>query len=121
MGVTFSFLQQTQLTIPEFNSFDQRITKNLPPVSVSKTFPVFSKSLSCAGPPTFDSSITADVTANANAVIALGMAAAGTVVPPRLTDFGLFAGMDAQLDGTLGLKGNVAVCYVLVSFLGASF
>ncbi|KAF8073317.1 hypothetical protein FPV67DRAFT_1409522 [Lyophyllum atratum] len=91
-----------------FNSFDKSTTQTLPPVEVAKNFPIFSKSISCAGPPAFDASIKADVDTNARAVITLGVAAAGTIVPPKLSDFGLFAGMDASLEGTLGLKGNVA-------------
>ncbi|KAF5370996.1 hypothetical protein D9615_010020 [Tricholomella constricta] len=100
-----SFIQDA---FDRFNSFDQSATKALSPVEVSKSFPIFSKSLACAGPPAFDASIKADVDTNARAVITLGVAAAGTIVPPKLTDFGLFAGMDASLEGTLNLKGNVA-------------
>lgn len=108
----------SQCATLEFNSFDQSVTKNLPPIDVSKTLPLFSQSLSCAGPPAFDASIKADATAKAHAVISLGVAAAGTVVPPKLTDFGIFAGLDAQLDGSLVLKGNIAVSFL---FFFASF
>lgn len=97
----------------EFNSFDESVIKNLPPIDVSNTFPIFSQSISCpaAGDlPAFDASLNADVVAKAHAVVTLGVAAAGTIVPPKLTDFGLFAGMDAQFEGSLEMKGNAAVC-----------
>lgn len=42
-------------------------------------------------------------------MVTLGVAAAGTIVPPKLADFGLFAGMDAQFEGSLEMKGNAAV------------
>ncbi|GLB45261.1 putative expressed protein [Lyophyllum shimeji] len=91
-----------------FNSFNQSVEKELKPVDVSKNFPLFSKSISCAGPPAIDASVSAEIDAKAHAVITLGVAAAGTIVPPKLSDFGLFAGLDASLQGTLGLKGNLA-------------
>ncbi|RDB30165.1 hypothetical protein Hypma_012365 [Hypsizygus marmoreus] len=102
------FLSFIEDAFNKFNSFDESVTKNLPPVDFSKNFPILSQSISCPGPPAVDSSINADVTATSHAVISLGVAAAGTIVPPKLTDFGLFVGMDATLQGTLALKGNVA-------------
>lgn len=42
-------------------------------------------------------------------MIGLGVAAAGTVVPPQLTDFGLYVSLNGQLDGKLNFMGNVSV------------
>ncbi|RDB30162.1 hypothetical protein Hypma_012361 [Hypsizygus marmoreus] len=92
----------------DFNNFDESITKALDPINLSKTWPLFSKSISCAGPPSFTASVSSDITASAYAAITLGVAAVGTIVPPKLTEFGLFAAMDANLQATLGLRGNVA-------------
>ncbi|KAG5641981.1 hypothetical protein DXG03_003834 [Asterophora parasitica] len=92
----------------KFNNFDKTLTENLPPVDVAKNVNLFSQSLSCAGPPAFDASIRADLNANAHAVVSLGLAAVGTIVPPKLTQFGAFVGLDAQLQASLNLVGNIA-------------
>ncbi|KAF8064456.1 hypothetical protein FPV67DRAFT_223610 [Lyophyllum atratum] len=92
----------------KFNNFDKSITENLPPLHIAKTFPIFSQSISCPGPPAFDASIKTDINVNAHAVVSLGVAAVGTIVPPELTEFGAFVGLDAQLQATLALVGNIA-------------
>ncbi|KAF5376725.1 hypothetical protein D9615_007807 [Tricholomella constricta] len=92
----------------EFNNFDESITTKLPPLDISQDFPIFSQSLSCPGPPAFDAALRADANVNAHADISLGLAAVGTLVPPELTEFAAFVGLDAQLQATLSLLGNVA-------------
>jgi len=94
----------------DFDTFDVKDTKNLPPIDVNKDFPVFSQTFSCKGAPSFSANIKADAIVKAHAEIVLGVAAAGTLVPPKLTEFGLFAEItQAQIDGILDLKGTVAV------------
>ncbi|KAK7049915.1 hypothetical protein VNI00_005345 [Paramarasmius palmivorus] len=96
---------------PEFNSFDKSVTKDLPPVSVDKTFPIFEQKISCPateGLPAFDASIKADAATKANAVVSVGIAAAGTIIPPKFDEFGVFAGLDADLQGTLRLVGSAS-------------
>lgn len=39
----------------------------------------------------------------------MGVTAVGTIVPPRMSEFGLFIGMDGQFDVALELKGNASV------------
>ncbi|KAG6857113.1 hypothetical protein H0H87_009238 [Tephrocybe sp. NHM501043] len=99
------FLSFVESAFDKFNKFDKSVTKKLKAVNVGKTFPIFNKSVKCSGT---DASIKADVNTNAKATITLGVATAGTIVPPKLSDFGLFAGLDATLDAKLGVKGNVA-------------
>jgi hypothetical protein len=96
----------------EFDSFNDTLSQTLPPVSVNQNFPVFDQSIGCAAngnTPAFTAEVTANVTANAQAVITLGLAAAGTIVPPNLSELGVFAGLDASLDGVLELTGDVDV------------
>ncbi|KAK7457234.1 hypothetical protein VKT23_010536 [Stygiomarasmius scandens] len=95
----------------KFTSFDKDITKDLPPVDIDQTFPIFEDKISCPASgniPAFDASIKADVVAKAHAVISLGMAATGTVVPPKLDEFGVFVGLNADLTGTLELVGSAS-------------
>ena len=73
-------------------------------------FPVLSQNLSCGGTPSFSANIKADAIVKAHAEIILGVAAVGKLVPPKLTEFGLFVEItQAQIDGILGLTGTVAV------------
>lgn len=88
-----------------FNSFDKTVIKNLLPIDISKDFPILDQSLSCSG---FSASVKADAVAKAHAVISIGVATAGTIVPPNLSEFGLFVGMEATLDGTLSLAGSAS-------------
>ncbi|KAG5646580.1 hypothetical protein DXG03_002883 [Asterophora parasitica] len=92
----------------QFNNFDKSVTTNVPPIDISKNYPLFSQSLSCAGPPAFDASIRANADVNAHADISLGVAAVGTIVPPKLTQFGAFVGLDADIRGSINLVGNAA-------------
>lgn len=88
-------LQDTYLTV-EFNSFDKDVSRQLPPINVSKSANLFDQSISCPASgaiPAFTASVKADVTASANAVVTLGASAEGTLVPPKLDAFGLYAGM----------------------------
>lgn len=45
--------------------------------------------------------------------VAYGVAATGTWVPPWIDDFGLFANLDAQLDGILSINANANVSIML--------
>ncbi|THU98962.1 hypothetical protein K435DRAFT_828282 [Dendrothele bispora CBS 962.96] len=96
----------------KFNTFDKNITKDLPPIDVTnQTFPIFEDKVSCPASgsiPAFDASIKADVVANAHAVISLGAAATGTIIPPKLDEFGVFVGLNADLKGTLELVGSAS-------------
>ncbi|KAG5641231.1 hypothetical protein DXG03_005688 [Asterophora parasitica] len=92
----------------KFNNFDKSVITNAPPIDISKNYPLFSQSLFCAGPPAFDASVRADASVNAHADISLGLAAVGTIVPPELTEFGAFVGLDADIRGSVSLVGNAA-------------
>ncbi|KAJ7087908.1 hypothetical protein B0H15DRAFT_736963, partial [Mycena belliarum] len=101
----FSFIENA---FKKFNSFDKDITKSLPPIDVDKSFPLFSQSISCPKP-AVSASISADVNAKAHAVVSLGMSAVGKIIPPSLSEFGVFVGLDADLTGTMQLKGTATV------------
>ncbi|KAJ7143851.1 hypothetical protein C8R44DRAFT_759017 [Mycena epipterygia] len=94
----FSFIEDQ---FKKFNSFDKDVTKSLPPLDVDKTFPLFSQSISCPSP-AVSASVSANVEAKAHAVISLGMSA----IPPSLSEFGVFVGMDADLTGTMDLTAS---------------
>ncbi|KAJ7171269.1 hypothetical protein C8R46DRAFT_866932, partial [Mycena filopes] len=98
----FDFIENA---FKKFNDFDDSVTKSLPPIDVDKQFPVFSQSITCPSP-AVSAAISVDVDAKAHAVISLGMTAVGTIIPPKLDQFGVFAGLDATMTGTMTLKGS---------------
>ncbi|KAJ6551973.1 hypothetical protein B0H19DRAFT_1159539 [Mycena capillaripes] len=91
----------------KFNSFDKSVTQSLPPIDFDKQLPVFSQSISCPAP-AVSASVTVDLDAKAHAVITLGMSAVGTIIPPKMSAFGVFAGLDADLTGTLSFAGTAS-------------
>ncbi|KAJ7719164.1 hypothetical protein B0H14DRAFT_3010221 [Mycena olivaceomarginata] len=91
----------------KFNSFDKSVTKSLPPLDIDKKLPVFSQSISCPAP-AVSAAVSIDVEAKAHAVVSLGMTAVGTVIPPKMTAFGVFAGLDADLTGTMTFTGSAS-------------
>ncbi|KAG6907149.1 hypothetical protein DXG01_010326 [Tephrocybe rancida] len=74
----FSFVENA---FDKFNTFDQTTTKSLKGLNVAKTF---SNHYHARRGHCWD------------------------IVPPKLTEFGMFAGLDATLDARLEMKGNVA-------------
>ncbi|KAJ7134152.1 hypothetical protein C8R46DRAFT_1362308 [Mycena filopes] len=100
----FDFIENA---FKKFNNFDDNITKSLPAINVDKTFPVFSQSISCPKP-AISASVSVGVEAKAHAVVSVGMTAIGTIIPPHLSAFGAFAGLDATVSGTMTLKGSAS-------------
>ncbi|KAJ6546622.1 hypothetical protein B0H10DRAFT_2447526 [Mycena sp. CBHHK59/15] len=98
----FSFVEDA---FKKFNSFDKSVTKDLPPIDVDKNFPLFSESVTCTAP-AVSASVAVGVEAKAHAVVSLGMTAVGKIIPPSLSEFGVFVGLDADMSGTMSLTGS---------------
>lgn len=83
----------------------------LPAIDVNKDFPIFSGSISCpATPPSqpFSATLNADVNTQAHAVITIGIAAVGTIIPPKLDDFSVFSGIDADINAALHVTAQAS-------------
>lgn len=114
----------------KLNSFSKDVNKTLPPVNVKKNFPLLDLSKPCPGvdgKPGFGTSLKADIDVDAHASISIGVVAKGTVVPPKISDFGVFAGtisqyttnifmltisllgLDASINGALNMVGSASV------------
>lgn len=88
---------------------DKSLTKT---IDVSKNMTLLNKSASCAASgtsPAFEATIVVDVDAQAHADITFGVVAQGSIVPPKMSSFGLFADFDATLDGTLTVEALASV------------
>nr|VWP02189.1 Nucleosome assembly protein 1 [Ganoderma boninense] len=76
------------------------------PLDFEKTVPLFDQSISCPQQgkiPGFSGEAKVSLDAKVTGTVHYGVAATGTVVPPKLDEFGLFVGLDMDLLGTLGL------------------
>ncbi|EEB87720.1 hypothetical protein MPER_14834, partial [Moniliophthora perniciosa FA553] len=82
------FIKDAIDTISDANDFDVNQNIDLPPINVNKNFNIFKSQIAC-GPVNAD--VSADVFADANALVTLGVAAIGTIVPPKVDDFQVVA------------------------------
>ncbi|KAJ7850204.1 hypothetical protein B0H13DRAFT_2401424, partial [Mycena leptocephala] len=85
------------------NTIDINKSIDLQPLTLDKKITLFDKSIEC-GP--VSASLNVDMDANANAQITLSVAAAGTIVPPKITSFGAVAGMTADVSGTVTMTAD---------------
>ena len=80
-------------------SFNKTISQNLHPVNFSGAANLFNTSFDCPASSPISASSTAslslDVDADVHATVSLGAVAAGTIIPPNLSEFGLTLGARA--------------------------
>ncbi|KAI0092175.1 hypothetical protein BDY19DRAFT_884355 [Irpex rosettiformis] len=80
-------------------------------VDFDKAFTLFDQSIDCPATgklPDIKGEVKVAVEPKVHAVVGFGVVAAGTVVPPKVTDFGLFASLDGSLNGTLTLDASAS-------------
>lgn len=97
-------------SIKQLDEFNKTLDKQLPPIDFNKSANLFNASVSCpasaTNPAAFDASVSVDVAGNVHAVVDLGVAAAGTIIPPKVSHFALIAGLNANVGGTLDVSAN---------------
>ncbi len=79
---------------------------------VAQPFTVLDQYEECAASgntPAFEAGIKITVDAKVHVDLTYGVAAQGTLVPPQMTEFGLFADFDATLDGSLSADALASV------------
>ncbi|KAF4596137.1 hypothetical protein EYR38_007511 [Pleurotus pulmonarius] len=82
----FSFIENA---FKNFNSFSKDKTIHLPPLKVpKKSVAIFDEKITCG---TAQGAIKPDASLQANALITVGIAAAGTIIPPKCSALGIFA------------------------------
>ncbi|TDL21237.1 hypothetical protein BD410DRAFT_771726 [Rickenella mellea] len=99
------FIHQAIDGFKKLDSFSQNVSTTLPPIDVNKNFPVFNASVQC-GPASAKIDINAN--AKAHAQVTLGVVAAGTLVPPSITQFATYTGLTASMDGKLNIVADAA-------------
>ncbi|KAJ7476701.1 hypothetical protein FB451DRAFT_986867, partial [Mycena latifolia] len=87
------------------NTIDVNKTFDLKPLNFDKSVNLIDQSLSCGAE---DASLRVDMDANANAQASISVAATGTIVPPKMTSFGIVAGLTADVSGTLTMNADLS-------------
>ncbi|KAF8266395.1 hypothetical protein EI94DRAFT_1803173 [Lactarius quietus] len=106
-----SFLGDELHTLENATTFNKTISQDLQPFNFSGTENLFNASFSCPISSAILSSLTASVSLNVdgtvNAAVSLGAVAAGTLVPPKITEFGLTLGLDGNIDALFSMTANL--------------
>lgn len=100
----------------DFNDFDFNKTGTIPIIDFARNFTLFDDTLPCPsanGRPAYTGTFESDVQAKAHARITVGVAAAGTIIPPDITEFGVFAAAEADFSGILTMSGSAIVSFRL--------
>ncbi|KAI0757756.1 hypothetical protein C8Q80DRAFT_1092088 [Daedaleopsis nitida] len=102
----FSWIGDTLKSLSDFN----KTISDSSPLDFQKDVPLFEKSFDCpqnGAVPAFSGSAKVDLNGKVKGQVSYGVAAAGTIIPPHLDEFGLFVGLDTDVTGTLGLDATV--------------
>ncbi|KAJ7674018.1 hypothetical protein DFH06DRAFT_752966 [Mycena polygramma] len=100
----FGFVKNAIKSIAS-NSIDVNKSVDLKPLDLDKKFTLLNKSIKCGA---VNAKVNADVDAKVHAVASVGVAAQGTIIPPKLTDIAFITGLNAQVTGTLTMTADVA-------------
>lgn len=80
------------------------------PLNFEKDVPLFDKSIDCpqsGAVPGFSGEVSVDLDGKVDGTVNYGVAASGSIIPPKLDQFGLFVGLDATVTGTLNLNATL--------------
>ncbi|KAK0495454.1 hypothetical protein EDD18DRAFT_241861 [Armillaria luteobubalina] len=100
---TSDFVRNGLFSIKDLDHFSKNKSFNIP-VDVDQTFNLLNESISC---PPIDADLNIGVTAKAHALATLGVSASGTIIPPKIDDFGITANLDATLSGAIDIIADV--------------
>ena len=69
--------------------FNKNISTTLPAINIDKDFTIFSQNLSCSG---VTAGLEVDIDTNINAQVTVGVIVQGSLIPPEVSDFAMYAG-----------------------------
>ncbi|KAI0271275.1 hypothetical protein BC834DRAFT_966790 [Gloeopeniophorella convolvens] len=100
-----NFVTDALNTLKHASDFNKTITQQLKPIDFKGSQNLFNASASCpankAIPESFSASVSLDVDANVHAVIQFGVVVSGSIVPPVISEIGIFTGLDGNIDATM--------------------
>ncbi|TFK33758.1 hypothetical protein BDQ12DRAFT_614698 [Crucibulum laeve] len=99
------FIGDAVNNIKGLNDFDVNKNTTLSPFDIDKTFNLVDQKLSC---PPLAAGLKVDVDAKAHALASIGVAASGTIVPPKIDDFAIVSTLSADLSGSIDMVADVS-------------
>ncbi|KAH9053109.1 hypothetical protein EDB87DRAFT_291780 [Lactarius vividus] len=99
-----SFLDDALQTLQNATTFNKTITQDLQPVDFNGATNLFNTSVDCTAS---TASLSLDVDAAVHAAVSLGAVAAGTLVPPKISEFGLTLGLNGNIDALFSIAANL--------------
>ena len=82
------------------------------PINFSKKISLYQQNMSCPQSgkrPAFTGKFSVSVEPSINGNVSYGVAAVGSIIPPRLDEFGFFVGLDATVASTLAVDASLTV------------
>ncbi|KAJ7069112.1 hypothetical protein C8F01DRAFT_1047778 [Mycena amicta] len=79
-------------------SYNHTTSTDPPPLKIDQTFPIFSASVQCTN---FTATVSTSFDVDVDLTVSLGLIVAGTVIPPNITQFSVFGGLDGSTGGRL--------------------
>ncbi|KAJ3569322.1 hypothetical protein NP233_g5127 [Leucocoprinus birnbaumii] len=110
------FVKNAADSISSLNNFNVDKSTDLQPFDLNQSFNLINQEIKCSVPLPVgglnstvgvNGQVKIDVDAKVHAVTSLGVVAAGTVIPPKVTDFGITSAMTANLDSTIKMSAGV--------------
>ncbi|KAF8472215.1 hypothetical protein DFH94DRAFT_655780 [Russula ochroleuca] len=93
-------------------SFNHTLAANPIPIDFSGVTNLFNTSIECpasaAIPISSSASVSLDVGADVHVTVGLGAVAAGSLIPPSITEFGLTIALDGNVDANLSVVANIS-------------
>ncbi|KAI0056898.1 hypothetical protein BV25DRAFT_1920637 [Artomyces pyxidatus] len=109
--VSRDFVSDGLAKMSAIGKFNKTLSHTIP-INVDKFANILSLSTHCQpnslDPYGFDASISIDVATTVNATLQLGVVAAGSLIPPAITEIGLFAGLDGNIDSKVHITASAS-------------
>ncbi|KAF7291288.1 USP domain-containing protein [Mycena indigotica] len=106
---SLSHIERREIQRRGWFNFNKTRTIDLPPLKIARSFPLLSASLECID---YSVSASAGLSADIDTTVSVGFIAAGTVIPPKITEFATFTGLNGKIGGRLEVdlaaRGTVA-------------
>ncbi|KAJ7087919.1 hypothetical protein B0H15DRAFT_841726 [Mycena belliarum] len=103
LALTIAKRDPRELKIRNWTAFNSTNSFNLPPLNIDQTFPLFTAAVSC---PNFSASVSAGFSTKVHATVSVGLIAVGTIIPPVITQFAVYGGLDGSVLATLELDAS---------------
>ncbi|KAJ7474872.1 hypothetical protein FB451DRAFT_1088510 [Mycena latifolia] len=102
-----SFFSSVKNAVKAVASNSVKVNKsvNLKPLDFTKNVNLVNEQIKCGA---VTASLKVDLNGQAHAAVTVGVAATGTIIPPKITDFAIITGLTANVAGTLDLTADVA-------------